>query len=131
MNRYKITTLVDITRSRPSRYDPNEIKQGQQSNFNTLLQAIGLRANIASDTDPKQDTGRLPEPFNGKGTYWVYEFEPERADSFLDGDNPVGHLINDLNGVPIIDRLNNSIDFDLPVFKTLGNQINTLVQKLD
>lgn len=128
MNRYRITTLVDITRSRPSRSDPSELKHGQQSNFNTLLQAIGLRANVAADVDPKQDDGRLPEPFKGRGTYWVYEFEPERADSFLDGTDPVGHLVKDLNGVPIIDNLTNSVSFDIPAFKTLGKDINTLIE---
>lgn len=130
MNRYKITTLVDITRSRPSRSDPSELKQGQQSNFNTLLQAIGLRANVAADTDPKQDDGRLPEPFKGRGAYWVYEFEPERADSFLKGVDPVGHLVNDLNGVPIIDNLNNTVDFDMPAFKTIGKEVNTIITVL-
>jgi hypothetical protein len=131
MNRYRITTLVDITRSKATRSETSELKQGQQSNFNTLIQVIGLRANIATDYDPKQDEGRLPDPWKGRGTYWTYEFEPERADGFLDGNNPVGHLINDLNGVPIVDGLNNSINFDLPAFITKGKDFNTTIQILD
>jgi len=131
MNRYRITTLVDITRSRATRSDTDELKYNQQSNFNTLLQVIGLRANIATDLDPKVTEGRLPEPWKGRGAYWIYEFEPERADGFLDGDNPVGHLINDLNGVPIIDKLNNTIDFNLPAFITKGNDFNTTIEILD
>jgi hypothetical protein len=131
MNRYRITTLVDITRSRPSRADTDELKHGQQSNFNAVMQVIGLRANVATDFDPKVDEGRLPEPFKGRARYWTYEFEPEREDSFLDGTDPVWHLINDLNGVPIIDGLNNTANFDIAAFKTKGENINTVIQKLD
>jgi len=69
MNRYRITTLVDITRSKATRSETSELKQGQQSNFNTLIQVIGLRANIATDYDPKQDEGRLPDPWKGRGKY--------------------------------------------------------------
>jgi len=130
MNRYRIITLVDITRTRVTRSDSDELKIGQQSNFNTLLQAIGLRANISSDHNPKVEEGRLPSPWKGRGKYWTYDFESERADSFLDGDNPVGHLVNDLEGVPIIDGLNNTADFDIPVFKTKGENFNTIVQEL-
>lgn len=128
MKRYRITTLVDITRTRPTRDEKNELKQKQQSNFNALIQAIGLRANIMSDRDPVMTEGRLPEPFNGKGKYWVYEFEPEREDPFLVKNDPVKLLVEDLNGVPIIDLLNNSSEFKVPVFVTTGDDVNTVVE---
>ena len=73
MPRYKIKTTVDITRSNPSREDTNSVRNGQQLNFNTLLQGIGMRANVEWDNDPQpveyQDTKE-----------WFWEFEAGQMD---------------------------------------------------
>jgi hypothetical protein len=44
MARYKITTLVDITRTNPSRAETDVLKIAQQANFNSLIQAEDLCA---------------------------------------------------------------------------------------
>lgn len=131
MARYQIITLVDITRSNAPRSETNRLKQGQQANFNSLIQAIGMRSNIDWSKDPTMDTGRIPHQ-TGKANHWVWEFETERDLVFFKSDaDPVGHLLDDLNGVPIISQLNNSVDLDPAVFKTKGNSPNTWVYELD
>lgn len=127
MARYKITTLVDITRTNPSRAETDVLKIAQQANFNSLIQAIGLRANPTWLSDPKKVEGRLPEPFNGKGTYWIWEFESEREDVFLKDTDPVALLVDDLHGVPVITDLTNSIDINPAVFTTVGKDTNLCV----
>jgi hypothetical protein len=130
MERYQITTMVDITRTRPTRSDTDHLRQSQQANFNSLTQAINLRAMIIDDIDPVRETGRLPDPWTGKAAHWIYEFTVEREDVFWDDGDPVSLLKQDLDGVPIIPQLNNTADFTVPVFKTTGDKINTIIQKL-
>ena len=121
--KYKILTQVDITKSLPLRDDPDMTKQGQQANFNSLRQAIELRGIIVDNDDP--------EVIEEDGIkWWVYSFNTDRDDVFLKGNDPVGLLVDDLDGIPIISKLNNSEDFKQDVFKTTGKNINTKVQIL-
>ncbi len=131
MPRYKIITLVDITVTNPGRDETSSLKLGQQANFNSLIQAIGLRSNVEWDTDPKRHTGSLPLPLVGKAVHWVWEFEVEREDVFLRDDDPVLLLIEDLHGVPIVDQLNNSADITPPVFQSKGENINIWIYKVN
>jgi hypothetical protein len=128
MARYKILTLVDITRSNPSRDDSDQLKLGQQSNFNSLIQTIGLRGNLEWDKDPTSIYGSLPYPLDGKARYWMWEFRTEREMLFHKEDNSVGLLQDDLHGVPIIGNLTNTTDFKIPVFQTLGTNQNIWIE---
>lgn len=123
--RYQIITLVDITKTNPHRGSTDPLTLGQQSNYNTLIQTIGLRANIDSSVDPKMTSGRLPEPFTGKGAYWTFEFEVERDQTFLKDNDPIGLLSDDLQGVPVVGNLDNTIELDPAVFTTSGKKFNT------
>ena len=129
MPRYQLITLVDITRTNPTRSETDQHKLKQQANFDTLLQSIGLRSNVNWDTDPKKSSGALPHPFNGKANYWTWVFEIEREDTFLKNNNPVGLLLEDLHGVPVIGQLNNSVDIDPAVFQTQGPNTNIWVSE--
>ena len=131
MARYKIVTLVDITRSHASRTEINPIKIGQQANFNSLVQAIGLRANIDWTIDPRKHTGALPLPLVGKATHWIWEFVVERDDVFMKDNDPVGLLKDDLHLVPVVNQLNNSIDIHPAVFQTSGEKTNIWISNLD
>jgi hypothetical protein len=124
MSRYKIVTLVDITRSDPDRKEPNKFKVGQQANFNSLIQAIGLRANIEWSVDPRKHNGSLPLPLVGKAVHWTWEFDVERDDVFLKDNDPVGLLLDDLHGVPVVGLLENSVDIYPLVFQTKGDNVN-------
>jgi hypothetical protein len=127
MARYQIVTLVDITRTGPSRSETDQRLLAQQANFNSLVQAIGLRSNVAWQRDPIKHTGRLPDPASGKATHWIWEFDCERDQIFLHNDDPVYLLAHDLNHVPVIVDLENSEDIDPAAFQTQGDMINTWV----
>lgn len=127
MERFQIITLVDITRSGAGRSETDKIKIGQQANFNSLIQTIGLRSNISWVQDPQKRDGSLPDPIEGKAVHWIWEFETERDRIFLRGDDPVGNLIEDLQGVPIIADLENSADISPPAFQTKGPALNTWI----
>ena len=130
MPRYQIVTLVDITRTNPTRSETDQHALAQQANFNSLLQSIGLRSNVTWITDPKEHTGRLPAPSTGKANHWIWIFDIEREDTFLKDGNPVGLLLEDLHGVPIIDGLNNTAIIDPAAFQTQGDNANTWISEL-
>ena len=130
MATYKIITLVDITRTQPGRTETDKKKLAQQANFNALCQAIGLRANFYFSKDPKQEKGSLPHDLGGKAVYWTWQFETERPDIFLDGNDPVALLKQDLDGVPIINGLNNSADIDPAAFQTSGKKENIWIYEI-
>lgn len=128
MPRYKVVTLVDITRTNPTRAETDPIKLGQQANFNCLIQAIGLRANISWSTDPKMIDGALPYPADGRAAHWIWEFEVERDLLFQKDNDPVGLLLDDIDGVPVITSLNNSVDIDPAAFSTKHNPNTWITQ---
>lgn len=128
MPRYRITTLVDITRTNAARSEPNELKSSQQANFNSLIQAIGMRSNVDWQSDPEKHEGRLPSPWQGKAVYWIWEFDVERDEIFDKDGDPVALLKEDLNGVPIIVGLEESSDLEKPAFITLNGNTNTRVE---
>lgn len=131
MERYRIISLVDITRSMASRSETDKIKIGQQSNFNSLIQAIGIRANIDWDRDPKAHDGRLPDPLEGAAAYWVWEFNTEKDSIFLKNDDPVWLLKEDIHGVPIVSGLNNTVEIIPAVFQTKGDKQNIWIDKIN
>jgi hypothetical protein len=130
MARFQIITLVDITQTNPHRSETDQHLLSQQANFNSLVQAIGLRANVAWMSTPKERNGALPRDIDGKAVYWTWSFDVERDDVFLKDSNSVGLLIDDLNGVPIIPNLNNSVDLDPACFISKGETANIWVFEL-
>ena len=127
MARYKIVTLVDITRSQPSRDDVDPTRIGQQANFNSLIQAIGLRSNVDWNRDPKKQTGSLPDDIKGKAVHWIWEFDCEREDVFLKDNDPCGLLKDDIHGVPVVALLENSTDINPAAFQTRNGNQNTWI----
>lgn len=126
---YELHTLVDVTRTQPTRAETNQQKLAQQANFNTLIQVLELRSNISWNIDPKEETGTLKYT-SGKATHWIWQFESERDDVYLDGTDPVGLLVKDLNNVPIINGLNNSVDIHPAVFKSIGKDANIWITEI-
>ena len=127
MQTYEIITLVDITRSNASRSETDPILKGQQANFNTLIQSIGMRSNVTWKQDPVSKDQLLPIEGRGKIKHWIWQFECERDDVFNDGKDPVGLLLDDLNGVPIIELLTEVYDLTPPAVLTKGERPNTWV----
>jgi hypothetical protein len=129
MARYQIITVVDITRTNPTRTETDPVTLGQQANFNSLIQAIGMRSNVTWIQDPELHNGRLPIG-PGKAAHWIWQFDAEREDVFLNQGDDVALLVNDLDGVPIVDQLNNTVELTPAVFRSQGDNINIWCSKI-
>lgn len=126
MNTYEIVTLVDITRTQARREDTDLAKKSQQANFDSLRQAIELRSNVEWNTDPQSDMGQLPD-LDGRARHWRWQFSVERESVFESIGDPVGLLKQDINGVPVIAALEETVDLDPPAFLTQGKNANTWI----
>jgi hypothetical protein len=120
---YKLYTLVDITHTGQTRHEAGkELLRSKEQNFNTVLQTLGIRANISYSTSPTltELKGRLA----GFDTdeiirVWRFDFVTERDLLFEKDSNPVGHLIDDFHLVPYIAGLDEAMTQTYPVFNTL------------
>jgi hypothetical protein len=130
METYQIITTVDITLYSQEEYVSSQLSKNQRANFNSLIQAIGLRSNLEWIENPVKHTGSLPEPITGKASHWIWEFITERDQVFLKDVDPVGHLLDDINGVPIIANLDDTVDLYPAAFCTLGNKSNIWIFKI-
>lgn len=132
--RYELFTSVDITST--GQYRPTERSNTQyqkEQNFQTVLQTIGIRANIVSS--------KLPEIIYVVGNtlgfntdkiipVWRFEFETERDHLFEQDNNPVGYLIEDFDGVPYIAGLDEPMEQNYNIFVTEGTSRNIVFNKL-
>ena len=110
----RIKTLVDITRTDIRRRDQgDEQKWNQQQNYQTLLQTINLRNLIESNDDPfvetRDVTGEFGSTYKGEHKVWTYEFETEHSDAYTNNGDPVGFLKDDLEQVPVLGGLTETV----------------------
>jgi len=123
MKVYKVKTTVDITRAVPDRHaSATPLENAQQSNFNSLVQGIELRALVQWNHSPQMVEHPSVE------NEWYWEFNVEREDVFLKDNDHVGLLKEDLNNVPIIPHLKETIKFKNPVFVTEGEDQNIWIR---
>jgi hypothetical protein len=108
-------TLVDITET-GERKGPNKIAVGQQTNWDTLIQVIGLRANpepagveIKEESIKDLDFGT---DYKGKQRYWIFKFE------LPDGSTTVDLLKDDFDLVPYISDLTETFANGVHAFLT-------------
>lgn len=106
-------TLFDITKTNVSNrrktmdiVTPEIIKQrNQQSNYETIIQVISLRALPENISEPKITKTKLSEwgfSANTNVNCWEFEFEVLQNSVFSDGPNELGKLYQDCDGVPMI-----------------------------
>lgn len=119
----EIKTLIDITNTNVRRINQGtQIELNQFRNWVTLLQCIGLRAIIEYDRDPiceKVDVTGLGFGKKYKGTHniWTFHFRPDQEAAFFNGyDDSLGLLKEDLDKVPIIVNLKETINIDKAAF---------------
>lgn len=119
--RYKIYTLVDITRTGQYRNEPGmELAKLQQQNFDTVVQTIGMRANLAYTTPPKVKID-LPSNYKLDGSelanIWIFEWEVDKEDLFLHLNDDVARLKEDFDLVPFISGLTETIKYSPAIFR--------------
>jgi len=112
-------TLFDITktgvlnRARPAD-DIVDINQwanqrASQCNLDTIIQIISLRSQPDNTTVPVKTSLDLSTKHNfgldyksGLTNVWSFDFEVQNASVFNEGDDPLGALYNDCQGVPMV-----------------------------
>ena len=118
MQWFRITTLVDITRTQVFKEHIDPLKKKQQDNYNTLHQTLEMRAIIFSEKDPE----RQILEWNGKKELsWVWEFYTERDDIFLKDKDPAALMKQDLEYVPFINGCEETAKFKGCFFSVPSN----------
>lgn len=134
-------TLFDVTKTGinfrnrfDTKTDPTLLKQrNQQSNFETILQVVGMRSqpenisdseilSVKIDELSKYNFGYLYSKKYLKNvktiTLWKFTFEVDRVAVFDNGITELGYLLQDCEGVPMIINLEETVK--------LSNHLNTL-----
>jgi hypothetical protein len=137
MQTIEIQTLVDITDTKVAR--PNQgtpLQHDQYRNFTTLRQCIEIRSIISYDASPSVETVDIKDmgfgsKFKGKHQVWTFRFYPDRSGAYIEGQDEVGALVNDVNGVPVIQKLTETINMDTAMFevKDLATK-NTIIKAI-
>ena len=131
MDKFRITTLVDITET-GARRGEDPLAYRQQQNFLTVLQTIGLRTNIEYTSGPRCITAipqekELGSDYKGEQTIWEFDFDSPAPDALT-----VDMLNSDFNLIPIITDLAETAKFKNPIFITQKPKItNTKFVLLD
>lgn len=134
METIEIKTLVDITK--PNVHRPGQgtlLEQSQYKNWVTLQQCIGLRSIIAYDVSPTVETVDIKNlgfgsSYKGKHQVWTFIFYPDRSHAYEDDNgNSIGLLINDIQQVPIITNLTETINISEAVFEIEDPQTKNII----
>ncbi len=118
----EVKTLVDITNT-----DVRRLSQGTQQevdqykNWTTLKQCVELRSVVEYDFPPSADTLDIKnlgfgKKYKGVHKVWTWRFRPDRELVYSDETGSLGGLESDIDQVPIIQNLTESINIDKPVF---------------
>lgn len=128
---FQLITLIDITQT-DARRGHDVFEQKQQQNLLTIIQTLSLRSNAVINARPKQITDDVEhygfgEAYQGQHELWKLNFTFENAPA-----NILDTLLDDLNYVPYIPDLNESIYSDLSVINTKDPLLkNTIVVQLE
>ena len=126
---YKLYTLVDITHTGQFRNEAGkEADRWKEQNFNTVLQTLGIRANITYKQNPTiVEVGGRVVGFETDEILklWRFDFSTEHDHLYESEGDPVGYLIDDFHLVPYINGLGELMDQQYAVFNTRapGNNI--------
>lgn len=130
---YTLYTTVDITRTGQYRTEPGkEDLRWKEQNFQSVLQTLGLRANINYEKPPyRMDIAGTVIGFNTSDIIhvWRFDFSTERDFLYEKDGNPVGHLIDDFEMIPYISGLDESMEQNFDVFVTYGANRNIVFQQ--
>ena len=134
MDVIEIQTLIDITKTKAIR--PNQgsqLEHDQYRNFMTLCQCIEIRSIISYDTAPTIDVVDVKDlgfgsEYKGKHKVWTFRFSPDRAGVYASDDgNSIGNLIEDMNLVPVIKNLEETVNIDKAMFNCQDNVLRNVV----
>jgi hypothetical protein len=136
MDVIEIKTLIDITNTRVVR--PNQgtsLAYDQNRNFITLIQCVELRSIITYNNPPTVDIVNLDgsefgTEYIGEHHVWTFTFMPDRVGIYnIDKHGHSKTLIDDIDGVPIIKNLSETINIERAIFDCMSVAYkNTLIK---
>ena len=132
---YTLYTTVDITNTGQYRSEiGKEDLRWKEQNFQTVLQTLGIRANIQYKTKPT--LSEIKGSILGFNTdkiirVWSFDFNTEREFLYEDNNDPIALLREDFSGVPFIGGLDESMEQNYDVFVTDGLATNIIFHKQD
>ena len=136
MDVIEIQTLVDITNTkvvRPNQGTPLEYDQNRH--FITFIQCVELRSIITYSNPPTVEsidiTGMgFGTEYTGQHNVWTFRFMPDRIGVYtIDNRGSAGALIDDLDSVPIIKNLNETINIAKAIFDSTSiTTKNTIIK---
>jgi hypothetical protein len=132
MQRFRIFTLVDITRTNIFKESMGLLEKKQQDNFQTLHQTLEIRAIIFTEQNPKcitMDWSEYGYGINEKTWEWI--ISTERDDLYLIDDDPCGGMKQDVEFVPFTFGCTETAKLHTQFFTTLKptNIIFELIDK--
>ena len=137
MDVIEIQTLIDITDSKVNRPRMSFEKEHQQyRNFTTLKQCVEIRSIISYNTDPVCEikdlkTSEFGSKYKGKQKVWTFRFSPDRSGVYHDGSSEIGHLINDLHEIPIIQNLTETVNISKAILDLKDSENkNTIIKAI-
>ena len=126
--KFRMQTLIDITETGARRGD-NDLEYGQQCNYNTVIQTIGLKANPlpVAFYVAEQGVGNMGfgSTYKGKNRVWVFDFEIEYKDVVS-----IETLTEDFDLIPVITGLNETINLNASAFRTKDPELKNTIFKL-
>ena len=124
--RYRLYTLIDITKTDVFSYTPQQEKQrNQQRNWETVIQCISLRAQpieLTAHESTLEDVANYSFgiQYSGEHRIWVCDFAIEHEGVFVAGVDKYGVLKEDFRTTPVILNLTETAKPDLPLFYPSG-----------
>lgn len=133
MQTIEIQTLIDITNTKVIRANQgSRLEFDQYRNYTTIKQCVELRGNVIEIIGPTVEEVEIKDfgsRYTGKHRLWTIKFIPERANVYADDHTEVGLLIEDLDKVPIIKNLSETINIDKAIFNLKDSEFkNTLIK---
>lgn len=129
--KFRIETLIDITETKARRSDGDRVAYKQESNFQSVLQTIGLRVNFDYDKSPQNEeiaVGKMQfgDKYKGKQSVWTFEFEVE-----YEGALTLEMLNKDFDLIPIVTGLTETAKIDKALFRTTPQERNIIFSIVD
>lgn len=137
METIEIKTLVDITNTNIRRINQGtQLQLDQFRNWTTLMQAAGMRSIILYDKNPSNEKVNIKNmgfgtQYTGIHEVWTFQFSPDRSDAFAEGDDIIALLKTDLDNIPVITNLTETINIQQPMFQLIDSKSrNTIVRTI-
>jgi len=137
MQTIEIKTLVDITNTKVAR--PNQgtpLEHDQHRNFVTMKQCAEIRSNILYDFSPEMQIVDIKDmgfgsKYKGKHAVWTFRFSPEREGVYINDKGEIGCLYEDIHGVPVVEKLTETINIEKAIFDLIdGSSKNTVIKAI-